>query len=330
MEPGSYVDDKDWPIVEVDRHGKIPVHPHVAKLIEKNKAEACPQRTDGWYKKRQCHLTASSIASAVGENPYEKRMTALRKKLGFGPPFKGNAATAHGNYYEDIAVKIYEERTGEKQIEFGLLESIKKEHDGEPVDTSFLAGSPDGITASGRLLECKCPYRRKPNGEVPHLYTFQIQSLMHMLDLKICDFFEYVPGCTWQDEIFEITTVVRSDVWFNTVFPQMRRFWDEVEYFRREVAHNNEDVIKQLTEEPKTRRNVKKEITLDITPVPAPKHCTGPMTLDTMLKEKEEGVFLPWGDMGHIYNNMMEAKENGEKLRQDEEDLVGTNCQIDF
>lgn len=327
MKPGSYVDDTGWPIVEVDRHGKIPVHPHVAKLIEKNKAEACPQRTDEWYKKRQCHLTASSIASAVGDNPYEKRMTALRKKLGFGPPFKGNAATEHGNYYEDIAVKIYEQRTGEKQIEFGLLESIKTDHNGEPVDTSFLAGSPDGITATGRLLECKCPYRRKPNGTVPNIYTYQIQGLMHMLDLPICDFFEYVPGSTWQEEIFEVITVVRSDVWWCTVFPQMQRFWGEVEYFRREVAHNNEEVIKQLSEEPVVKRRPKKPQPIDIDV--APHHCTGPMTLEQMLKEEEQGIFEGWTGMAVIGNAIADAKEQGEKIKAEDE-AMNDACQIDF
>lgn len=327
MEPGSELDDSNWPIVEVDRHGKIPVHPHVVKLMEKNKAEACPQRTDEWYKKRQCHLTASSIASAVGDNPYEKRMTALRKKLGFGPPFKGNEATEHGNYYEDIAVKIYEERTGEKQIEFGLLESIKTEHNGKEVDTSFLAGSPDGITASGRLIECKCPYRRKPNGTVPNIYTYQIQGLMHMLDLPICDFFEYVPASTWTEEIFVVVTVVRSDVWWSTVFPQMQRFWGEVEYFRREVAHNNEDIIKQLSEEPVVKRRPKKPEPLDIE-LP-PQQCPCPLSLEDMMKQENDGGFVGWDGMAVIGEAIMDAKEHGDKAKAEDE-AMNDVCQVDF
>jgi hypothetical protein len=149
---------------------------------------------------------------------------------------------------------------------------------------------------------------------------------MHMLDLPICDFFEYVPGSTWQEEIFVVVTVVRSDVWWNTVFPQMQRFWGEVEYFRREVAHNNEEVIKQLSDEPVVKRRPRKaqEIDIDVT-----LHCNGPMSLDQMLKEESEGVFKGWNGMAVIGDAIAEAKEQGENLKAEEE-AMNDICQIDF
>ena len=183
--------------VEVNRHGRIRVSPHVKLLIDRDKQEFVPQRTEAWYEKRRNHLTASQISSICGENPYESRISALKKKIGAEPPFTGNAATEHGNRYEDVAIVKYEKVTKEKVISFGLLSSLNDNEE-------FLAGSPDGITASGRLIEVKCPFRRKPNGKVPTYYMHQLQTLMHILRLEICDFIEYVPPGTWTEEIFSI------------------------------------------------------------------------------------------------------------------------------
>jgi putative phage-type endonuclease len=212
------------------RHGSILVTPHVHALLEKDRAEACPQRTDGWYRKRQDHLTASAIATACGANPYETRAKLIRGKTGRErDPFTGNAATEHGNKYEQEAIEKYERLTGEKAIEFGLLESINP---GE----EFIAGSPDGITASGRCIEVKCPFRRVPSETVPEHYLYQVQTLMHILKLPVCDFIQYVPESHWKAETF-IITVVRYDPYFwQAKFPKLQRVWQEVLDIRGRMA----------------------------------------------------------------------------------------------
>lgn len=339
MNPGSIVDTDGWPLVEVPRHGAIPVHPHVDFLIKKNNEEACPQRTPEWYEKRRNHLTASSIASAVGDNPYDTRMTAIRKKIGLGPAFQGNAATEHGNYYEEIAIGIYEKRTGEKQIEFGLLESIKHDHKGETCDTSFLAGSPDGITATGRLLEVKCPFRRKPNGTVPNIYMYQIQGLMHILDLPVCDFIEYVPESTWSTEVFDIITVVRSDIWWNKVFPQMQRFWEEVVAFRNEIEHKGIDHVNEITTEVKKKRGPRKKkeepIVIEIPeniPESIPDEEEGGsrfLSLEDMIEMQKNDCFVPWKMAGFVQDveKFQERKEQG---INDHEEMKNMELMIDF
>jgi len=206
---------------EHERHGPIVVTPHVHMLIEKDRREACPQRTPPWYKKRNEHLTASAMATACGGNPYENKMSLLKKKTGNGAPFKGNHMTEHGNKYEHVALEKYEALTGEKVVEFGLLESINP---GE----EYLAGSPDGITASGRLIEIKCPFRRVPTDSVPEHYKYQLQFLMQILDLPICDFIQLVPETHWTSETFIITVVKRDPYWWKQKVPMIRRFWDEV------------------------------------------------------------------------------------------------------
>lgn len=115
------------------RHGRVSVTDHVYFLVEKDKREACPQRTTEWYEKRNNHVTASLMASVCNANPYDRRSNAFKKKTGAGVPFTGNAATRHGNYYEQEAIEKYEERTGQKSLDFGLLESINDNEE-------FLAG----------------------------------------------------------------------------------------------------------------------------------------------------------------------------------------------
>lgn len=203
------------------RHGEILVTEHVHMLIEKDRRESCPQRTPVWYEKRKSHLTASAIATACGDNPYETRLTLLKKKTGRQQAFMGSAATEHGNKYEFTALLKYEQVTGEKVIEFGLLESV---NEGE----EFLAGSPDGITASGKLIEIKCPYRRTPNGKVPKHYVHQLQMLMQCLRLPKADFIEFCPETTWRNEIFSIVRVEHDPYWWKLKFPLMKQFWDEV------------------------------------------------------------------------------------------------------
>lgn len=342
MNPGSCVDMEGWPTVDIPRHGPTPVHPHVEFLIKKNNDEACPQRTPEWYEKRSNHLTASSIASAVGDNPYDTRMTAIRKKIGLGPAFRGNAATEHGNHYEDIAIGIYEQRTGEKQIEFGLLESIKHDHNGEKCDTSFLAGSPDGITASGRLLEVKCPFRRKPNGTVPKIYMYQIQGLMHMLDLPICDFIEYVPESTWSTEVFDIITVVRSDIWWCEVFPQMQRFWEEVIAFRNEIEDKGIEHVNEKTTEVKNKRGPRKKKEEPIV-IELPENIPSPTpdeeesddgtrrfhSLEDMQTMAENDCFVPW-KMADFVQDIEKHQERVAQGIADHDEMRNMELAIDF
>jgi predicted phage-related endonuclease len=148
-------------------------------------------------------------------------MSLLCKKVGSEPAFSGNAATEHGNKYEPVAIEMYERITGEKVISLGLMDSLNE-------DEGFLAGSPDGLTANGRLIEVKCPVSRKPNGTVPSHYMHQLQCLMHILQLSVCDFIEYVPAGVWSEEVFSIVEVRRDDAFWARISPQLRRFWDEV------------------------------------------------------------------------------------------------------
>lgn len=215
------------------------MHPVVEELI---KAEYAAQRSEEWLALRGNMLTASDAATAIGCNPYEKPDDLILKKCGL-IKFEGNAATAHGNKYENVARDMYCEKYGEVAHEIGL-----RPH---PL-YSWLGGSPDGITESGKLLEIKCPMGRQIKDEVPVHYLPQLQLLMEILDLESCDFIQYKPEeLTWpKPEEFQVTHVKRDREWFKTYLPVMEAFWQRVIYHRA----NGCDAIMP---KPKRKRAVK-------------------------------------------------------------------------
>ena len=216
------------------RHGEIhvieKVH-HLKKMDET--AESAPQGSEAWLAKRRNFLTASAIASVIGKNPYESRRSLMRQKL--FPIEKGssrnNFATAHGHRYELEGIKAYEAMTNRKVLSFGLLESL---NDGE----NFLAGSPDGITTCGRLVEVKCPASRTPEDKVPDHYMPQVQTLLHILQLPVCDFVQYVPDGTWQVSTLLITEVAYDPNFMLMNRPSLVSFWTELNKHKQELAEN--------------------------------------------------------------------------------------------
>ena len=178
------------------RYYRKEIPPAVYRLLTHR--QGLQQRTDEWIKARLKYITASEVASAVGENKCQSVDEYVRQKAGHAPRFAGNFATEWGTRYEPEAQALYEQRTGEILLEFGLMP-----HPTVP----FLAGSPDGVTLSGRLVEIKCPLRRKiGDGSCPQHYIGQVQLLMAILDLDVCDFVQYRPA-TLKNPTMEFTIV---------------------------------------------------------------------------------------------------------------------------
>jgi putative phage-type endonuclease len=218
------------------------MHPAVAKLIDREYAE---QRSQEWLELRGKMLTASDAATAIGVNKYEKPDDLILKKCGYNK-FEGNEATEHGNKYENIARDIYCERYGEVSHEIGLYP--------HPV-YKWLGGSPDGLTESGKLLEIKCPLRRKITPEVPEHYMPQLQLLMEILDLEECDFIQYKPEeITWPNPPeFMVTNVKRSREWFQEQLPVMDNFWKRVLWHRE---HGVADLLEKTKKKAPVRRKL--------------------------------------------------------------------------
>jgi putative phage-type endonuclease len=158
-------------------------------------------------------ITASDIASAIGENHYETPETFIKKKV-LRTKWAGNAATAHGTLLEPIARDMYDQKFNKKSHEIGIVRHPKY---------PWLGGSPDGITEDGLLIEIKCPLTRKIESKVPKHYMPQIQLLLEITDLDECDFIQYRPP----DE-FVVVRVPRDRTWFENNFPTIKSVWDRV------------------------------------------------------------------------------------------------------
>ena len=178
-------------------------------------AEYADQRSPEWLKKREELITASDVASAIGDNHYESPDSFIKKKV-LKTQWAGNAATEHGTRLEPIVREMYDQRYGKKTHEIGLVL--------HPV-YPFLGGSADGITEDGILLEIKCPLTRKIEPKVPKYYLPQIQLLLELLDCEECDFVQYKPG---PPEEFVLVKVKRDREWFKAKLPIMQSVWNRV------------------------------------------------------------------------------------------------------
>ena len=158
-----------------------------AQLSKLKKIELPEQRSPEWYEMRKDKLTASSLASAIGHDHFQSRDELLLSKIE-DKPYEANPITEWGVKYEDVAIAFYEELNNVKVLDFGMIP--------HPTFAAFGA-SPDGICDDtgndeyvGRMVEIKCPPKRKFTKTVPPHYLMQVQGQLEVCDLDECDFFQ--------------------------------------------------------------------------------------------------------------------------------------------
>ena len=205
------------------------------------------QKSPEWLAARHNFITASAADVINGRFPWQSARDLFWEKVNpFVPRLFSNPHMQRGVDNEDRVVRLYEERTGYKVMEFGML----VHHElfaalGPPCtaqewmtaivqgDTTvvpaalhqrlgFFAGSPDGITTCGRLLEVKCPRVIKPVVE-PYYYA-QCQLNMEVMNLDVCDLVKY----SVDDDELWMTTFTRDRSWFAQWQPVAARFWQQV------------------------------------------------------------------------------------------------------
>lgn len=153
------------------------------------KLELPEQRSKEWYELRDTMLTASSLADAIGKGHFKTRTDLLIEKSSKEPPPRfGNAITEWGVMYEPVATTFYEKLNNLEVLEFGLVPHP---------EFKIFGASPDGICSQkspedyiGRMLEIKCPPKRKFTKEVPEHYWMQMQGQLECCDLEECDFLQ--------------------------------------------------------------------------------------------------------------------------------------------
>ncbi len=190
------------------------MHPKVEELIRKTYDD---QRSPEWFAMRGNMLTASDVASAIGSNFFKSPESLVLEKCGY-KKFNGNQNTERGTRLEPLVRDMYDSTMKCKTHEIGLLV--------HPVH-KWLGGSPDGVTEEGVLVEIKCP--NKISNKIPDYYYPQVQVLLEIMDLDVCDFIQY---CEPKNEL-KILRVERSREWFEKYLPVMRKFWDTVLFKRQ-------------------------------------------------------------------------------------------------
>ena len=195
----------------------------IARARELLAAEYAEQRSQEWLDLRDNMITASDVASAIGDNHYETPDAFVKKKV-LKTKWAGNAATAHGTLLEPFVRDLYDQRTGRKSHEIGLVQ-----HRQYP----WLGASPDGVTEDGLLIEIKCPLTRKIEAKVPKHYWPQVQLQLEITGLEECDFIQYRPASAEgtvppRPEEFVVTRIKRDRFWFEKNLPAMRAAWDRI------------------------------------------------------------------------------------------------------
>ena len=204
----------------------LKVHHRVIELLEIPQWE---QRSPEWFEQRRNKITASDIDAILGRSKYNKPDDILFKKCGVVPPFKGSDATRHGQKYEDEAIEHYCKIHNKRVFDFGLLPHTQ---------VKCIAGSPDGITWDGIVIEVKCPMTREiVMGEIPSHYLSQILINMEIANLEKGVFIEYVPeGFKGPDQKMQLNIVHinRDRLWFQQAKPKIVDFWNQVQKYRGE------------------------------------------------------------------------------------------------
>ena len=157
------------------------------KLTNLKKLELPEQRSEEWYALRKKILTASSVASAIGKCHFTTRDELILSKI-IAKPFESNPITEWGVKYEDVAIQFYQELYDTKVLDFGLIPHP---------ELDIFGASPDGICDDNgnkeylsRMVEIKCPPKRKFTKTVPPHYWMQMQGQLEVCDLDECDFFQ--------------------------------------------------------------------------------------------------------------------------------------------
>ena len=193
----------------IDEYSKkyIKFYERKYKLNELLKLKLPEQRSDEWFAMRQNILTASSFSAALGNDFHKSREETIYDKI-CPKPYESNPITEWGVKYEEIATLFYQSITGTVIKEFGLIPHP---------DFPIFGASPDGICDDSgsmefcaRMLEIKCPPKRKFTKSIPKGYWMQMQGQLEVCDLDECDFLqvkieEYETFLDYKNDNFDIS-----------------------------------------------------------------------------------------------------------------------------
>lgn len=163
------------------------------------------QKSKEWLEQRKGYIGGSEAGSLLGVNKHEPQYKYLERKIDENYTFINFEMVYHGNKYEDAAKHIYEALTNTYVNEYGFIPAQDKEG-----RKAIFGASPDGIISEykndlihktnkiGRMIEIKCPARRKINMNldaslyeiIPKYYYPQVIQQLETCELNYCDFWQ--------------------------------------------------------------------------------------------------------------------------------------------
>ena len=170
--------------------------------------EALPQyeqKSVNWLNQRKNYICGSEAGSVLGYNDHEAQYEYFLNKINENnSKFINFELVYHGNKHEDDAKHVYEALTNTHVLEYGFIPGVRNKK------ISIYGASPDGIVSCykndmihktnkiGRMLEIKCPARRKinmkldanPKDIIPQYYYPQVIQQLETCKLEYCDFWQ--------------------------------------------------------------------------------------------------------------------------------------------
>ena len=241
-------------------HKKNTINKRRTQLERLKKIKLPEQRSKEWYEMRKNKLTASSLASAIGHCHFQSRDELILSKIE-EKPFEPNPITEWGVKYEDVAIMFYEELYNVKILDFGCIP--------HPEFDAFGA-SPDGICDDtgndeyiARMVEIKCPPKRKFTKTVPPHYLMQVQGQLEVCDLDECDFLqvkilEYNDFEEYCKDTFEIDGILQNGR-TNLNFPKgvtiTYKDEEKLSYKYSLLNQTNQELLDWIESQPKEKRH---------------------------------------------------------------------------
>lgn len=171
------------------------------------------QGSSEWLELRKKCVTATDIATIMGENPYKTAYQLWQEKIGLRDPEPENDAMRRGKELESIALEMF---CGMKQKAFDPSVVVHDTYD-------WAMASLDGISEDNlSIVEIKCMGKKNHDeamsGVVKSLYMYQMQWQMFVTGLYECHYYVY------SEESGNVIKIERDQELINQMIPAAEKF----------------------------------------------------------------------------------------------------------
>jgi putative phage-type endonuclease len=203
--------------------------------------------------KKTPNINARDFATILGKNPYQTAFELLENKIEHKHLFLGNKFTDHGNKYESIAIKVFEDISGLKvnqtQITLkhpnyqwitgrvdGIIE-VEKEYKKENNSRKRKRNS----EKENIVIEIKCPLKDDRNepltiDNIPLSYWCQCQVYMNLINCDRSYYIEYYINpnnpLEYSGKLYYIE-ITRDNKWWNENIKKIQRYYKQVEKYSK-------------------------------------------------------------------------------------------------